>query len=654
MCAVSAFSLALMAAEPNLPKVEILGKEYYYYEIKKGESIYGIAKQFDWDVNELLKLNPNTALEMKKGSRLYYPTGKVIVGQPAEPVAQVDTDSGEEVDNLPSVSYEPITHLVKKGETVYSISKLYNIPLEVIYQNHPSAKKGIKAGETIVIRQDDTTAPSKVRYAYYNIKHGDTLYGLARQYKVTVADILKANPGVSETNFKAGDTVRIPLESTAPKQTYTEVVEENRLKTIDTYKVQKGDTWDTIAEKTGVDKEQLKEVNDESSAPKKNDVIAVPQVETVRVEREVEKEDPRELTAEGRQEIYDSINHKDSDVARLHEVRIALLLDDPLSKKDLEFSRGFLVALDEMKKSPYKIDFKILDGRAATNTVEDQLDEFEPQLIFTTADKNFPAFLADYGNTNHVEVVNAFDVKNDLYADNASIVQFLTPSSYFYQQAAEYVARNYKGYKFIFVGTPDAEDGIAEALMPELDGEAMETVSLDEFENYSFSDDTRYLIYAYPSKKDEVATLLGAVSLMSEKAPLSTATVVGRPNWITLDDTFAEKFAEVNVMVPSRFYYDQNNQDVKDFNEDFQKMFGHKPVRSYPTFAAVGYDMAHYFIPTVANSGGDFNRISVARHRPLQSDIDLRRVSNWGGFFNPCCYILVYRPFGEVEKIKLK
>ena len=57
-----------LATGPELPKVEILGKEYYYHEIKKGESIYGIAKQYDWNLEELVRLNPNATSEMKKGT----------------------------------------------------------------------------------------------------------------------------------------------------------------------------------------------------------------------------------------------------------------------------------------------------------------------------------------------------------------------------------------------------------------------------------------------------------------------------------------------------------------------------------------------------------------------------------------------------------
>ncbi len=52
--------LPAVASDPGLPKVEILGKEYYYHDIKKGESIYGIAKQYGWDLEELVRLNPNS------------------------------------------------------------------------------------------------------------------------------------------------------------------------------------------------------------------------------------------------------------------------------------------------------------------------------------------------------------------------------------------------------------------------------------------------------------------------------------------------------------------------------------------------------------------------------------------------------------------
>ena len=638
---VAALTLPMLAAEPKLPKVEILGKEYYYHEIKKGESIYGIAKKYDWDLNELVRLNPNTTSNMEKGSRLYYPTGRVAV------ISQPDDDVSED-----SIVYEPINHIVKKGETVYSISRQYNIPLEAIYAAHPSAKYGIKSGETIVIQQSPQTVSGK--YFFYTIKPGDTLYSVAQKYKTTVGDIMKANPGVSQNNFRIGDAIRIDINS-ASNRIHTELVEEERLASLDSYKVKKNDTWQSIAENTGVDETTLKEANENVIEPKKDVVINVPVIETVQVEKQSIDEDPRELEPEGLVEIYDSVHNVNSDVKLLDEVRIAMLSDEPTSKKDLEFARGILISLNEMKDAPYKINFKIIDGRASTETVIDNLDDFEPNLIVATADKAFPAFLADYGNTNSIEIVNVFDVKNDLYEDNPSMVQLLPSSSYFNEQMADKIFDDYGNRELILVGNTDESDGIAEFLISKFEVGKVKKVPLSSLSEYTLTDDGRYLVYAYPSKKEEVADLLQGVLNLKETTPYADINVVGRPSWVTFVDTYGDKFGEAGVIIPSRLWLDTESEGWKRFNEEYENMFGGNPVKSFPNFAASGYDVAKYFIPSTAKNGGDFNKgFADVNDGSLQTDIQLRRVSNWGGFFNPSGYLLEFRPGGYVEKILVK
>ncbi len=509
-------TIPMFAANPNLPKVEILGKEYYYHEIKKGESLYGIAKKYGWDVEELVRLNPNTSSEMNKGARLYYPTGKVTV------VTETPTEL-----NIDSISYEPITHVVKKGETVYSISRQYNVPLDVIYAAYPNAKYGIKIGDKIVIEQSPATVSDK--YLYYVVKPGDTLYSLAKKYHTSIEDILVANPTVSEKNFRIGDTVRIAVNSNT-KRIHTELVEEERIASVESYKVEKNDTWSSIAKKTGVDEETLKEANETTGKLKKNAVVNVPVVETVQVEKQVESEDPRELTSDGIQELYDSIHNIDSDNLSLTEVRIAAILDEPTSNRDLDFSRGFLLAIDELKNAPYKINFKIIDGRASTTSVTETLDEYEPNLIVATADKNFPAFLADYGNTNHIEVVNVFDVKNELYEDNPSMVQILPPSSYFNEQVAARLAEEFQNRKLIIVGATDSGDGIAEILIPTFQEYFKSEVSIADLSDVVLSDNDSYLIYANPSKKEEIADIMQGVENLKEKYPFADISVVVRPS----------------------------------------------------------------------------------------------------------------------------
>lgn len=664
---IAAVALPIFAAQPNLPKVEILGKEYFYHEIKKGESIYGIAKQHGWDLNELIKLNPNASSEMKKGSRLYYPVDAPVSGNNTNSGNSdrnvnnvvsdnndniVRNDSNDSADSAEQTSYEPIRHVVRKGETVYSISRQYNVPLEQIYEAYPNARYGIKAGETIVIQQSPETVSDK--YLYYVVKHGDTLYSLAKRYHTTVEDILSANPAVSGKNFKAGETVRIAVNSNS-KNVHTETVEEERLASVESYKVGKNETWETISQKTGVDESTLRDANENTTNLKKNTIVNVPVVETVQVEKVVETQDPRELSSEGIQEMYDSIHNIDSDRELLNEVKVAAILDEPTSKKDVDFTRGFLLAIDELKNSPYKINFKVIDGRGATTSVTDALDDFEPNLIVATADKNFPAFLADYGNTNHIEVVNVFDVKNELFEDNPSMVQILPPSTFFNQHLADRIYDEYSSRKVIVVGNEDANDGIAEILLPKYSSDKVTKRSIAALSDTELGETDSYLIYAYSNKKEEISDILHSVDNLREKYPATSITLVGRPSWVMLTDTYGDRFSDAEVLIPSRVWFDADSSHGSRFNASFSDMYGGHPVKSFPNFAASGYDVAKYFIPSTAANGGDFNRgFSGSDDPTIQTDINLVRVNNWGGFINPTGYLLKFRKGGFIDKELVK
>ncbi|MDE6679969.1 MAG: LysM peptidoglycan-binding domain-containing protein, partial [Muribaculaceae bacterium] len=276
LCAVL-LTASANAQDLKLPKVNILGKEYYYYEVKKGDSIYGIAKKFDWDPAELIHLNPHTASSMQKGSRLYYPT------EYKKPTVTSSND-------IEQYGYEPITHLVKKGETAYSIAHQYNISLETLYANCPSARYGVKAGEIIEIRQPSAETADGERYLYYNVRADDTLPQLVKTYDTSVEDLLAANPGLTERQLKEGSVVRIPINSNRDRMR-TELVAEEQLESLDNYKIKKNDTWDKISSTTGVSVDELKAANTDTRRLKKDQIIAVPQMKEVEVEREVLEED---------------------------------------------------------------------------------------------------------------------------------------------------------------------------------------------------------------------------------------------------------------------------------------------------------------------------------------------------------------------------
>lgn len=633
-------------SQVNLPKVTVAGEQYYVYETGKGDSMYGIANHYGWNIDRLMALNPSLATKMKKGSKVYYP------------VDPEKTDDSSAPADFSAESYPVIQHVVKKGDSVYSIAKMYDVPVEKIYLYNPDTKNGLKRGAIVTIPQAADKINEGDSFFFYAIRPGDTLGSVAEAYNTSVGQLLRDNKGVSNGNFEAGDLLRISVNS-RQDSTMVQTVEEIRVDHIDTYKAGKHDTWESVAEKTGTDIKQLRDFNSGVEL-KKNAVIDVPVIVTSKVEKEVEYVDERENMAGGIDDIYNEV-HKigNADSVAGGRVSVALIIEDPQSKRDNEFTRGALLALDRLKNADHQIRFKVLPDRKAdvdsvraVKALADSLDRFGADVVIATHEKNFPLWLARYGDENGVEIVNAFDVRSELYLDNPAVINLLTPSGYLSDAVAEWVESSFPDSKMIFVGNKDADDAYADAIASRF-GAASEYSSAAALHEKKLADWSKYVIYGYPSTRDDVSALLNAVVAMKEANPLASVKVIGRLSWITLADDMKELFGKAEVYFPSRFFFNHTGADERKFISDYSASFGHGPIRAFPTYAVAGYDIMNFLVNSLASNSGDFN-VSVAGGRELQSPLNLERVGNWGGFFNPSSYMIHYPPYGDVEKILIR
>ncbi|MFZ2780930.1 MAG: LysM peptidoglycan-binding domain-containing protein [Rectinemataceae bacterium] len=94
---------------------------------------------------------------------------------------------------------EPITHVLQKGETLYAISKKYEVPYEALASaNSITDPTKVKIGTVLVI-------PS-----VHLVTKGETLYGIAREYGTTVSALLSSNKLSSGYVLKIGDILVVP------------------------------------------------------------------------------------------------------------------------------------------------------------------------------------------------------------------------------------------------------------------------------------------------------------------------------------------------------------------------------------------------------------------------------------------------------------
>ena len=69
--AVSAACMVLTAEASTLSKVTVMGRPYYRYDVKKGDTMYGVARELGWDINILQSTNPHQITSLTKNAVLY-------------------------------------------------------------------------------------------------------------------------------------------------------------------------------------------------------------------------------------------------------------------------------------------------------------------------------------------------------------------------------------------------------------------------------------------------------------------------------------------------------------------------------------------------------------------------------------------------------
>ena len=106
------------------------------------------------------------------------------------------------------------SHNVKQGETVFSIAKQYGVTEEAIYRLNPDARKGIQENNILIIpAQDDQQNYSEqvVDFTRHRVKRKETLFSIAQKYGVTVEDIKKYNKQLYSEQLRKGDRIMIPV-----------------------------------------------------------------------------------------------------------------------------------------------------------------------------------------------------------------------------------------------------------------------------------------------------------------------------------------------------------------------------------------------------------------------------------------------------------
>ncbi len=173
----------------------INGKKYYIHKVEKGQSLYAISKLYSMDVNSILAENDEAIDGLKTGQELKIPM-ESLMQKPA-----IDTN-------------KYVYHRVKKGETVYAITKKYAIDEKKLAAWNPALSAGLKEGDFVIVGEKKKSFVPLTKAVVkdtmlYTVAAGETAYGLTRRFNITQEEFYRWNPG-AQAGVKTGQVVKIP------------------------------------------------------------------------------------------------------------------------------------------------------------------------------------------------------------------------------------------------------------------------------------------------------------------------------------------------------------------------------------------------------------------------------------------------------------
>lgn len=171
------------------------------YIVQKGDTLYKVAEQFNTTVSELKRLNNLTSDTLQIGQQL------------------VITEST--IPETPSNIYT-----VQSGDTLYSIASAYGISVQKLKELNNLTSNNLYIGQQLLVPSTDITIPEEPalpppsqNYQIYVVQKGDSLWSISRKFNITIPEIMELN-NLKDIDLQVGDELKVPITEQS-KNIYT-------------------------------------------------------------------------------------------------------------------------------------------------------------------------------------------------------------------------------------------------------------------------------------------------------------------------------------------------------------------------------------------------------------------------------------------------
>ena len=553
-------------------------------------------------------------------------------------------------------------HTIEKGQSLYSISKMYNVTTSDIIRLNPGCDEKIYAGQTIKIPKGKESQKGET---FHTIQAGETLYKLTTMYNVSAKDICEANPGLSAENFRIGQVILIPQKEEKDVAVQTPPVEQSNIqgpvvpRCKDMHKVKRKETIFSVSREYGISEQELIAANPElKKGMKKGQFLCIPYPAATTVQP-TQKEDPYAIPPSN-SELFRKSKETPKEMST---IKAALILPFQEDKRMVEYYEGFLMAVDSLKRTGTSLDLYVYDSGKDVSTLNTILAKNEMKkmdVIFGPMHQNQIKPLSDFAEKNDIRLVIPFSQKGEEVFNNPAVYQINTPQSYLYSEVYEHFTRQFPNAHVIFIEPAIADKEKAEfisGLKQELKskGVSMQTVNesaTKETLKAALRNDKENIFIPTSSTNVLLIKALPQLTLLVRDNPEQNIHLFGYPEWQIYTKDHLDSFFELDVYFYSSFYTNTLFPAAVQFTNNYHKWYSKDLTSKFPNYAMLGFDTGFFFLKGLSRYGSELeNNLPKMNLTPIQTGFKFQRVNNWGGFINKKVFFIRFTKNFELVKL---
>lgn len=574
------FVWSVSFAQPE--KAEVTWKEgtkFYVHMVQAGNTLYGLTKLYGVSAEEIIAANPELAAGVKEGQRLLIPAA-----------------ASTALPQTPAIDKNGKKHTVEKSETLYGISKKYNVSMEEMVKANPGIENGISVGQELTIPanavvqegqkpkvENKTTSKTENKVTFYDttivhtVLSHETIYSISKRFMVSVEEIQQAN-GLKNTRIKSGDVIKIPLKKEKISKVEIRQVEKTPVKKID---------------------EEL---------------------------------------------IFKSKS----------DYRVLLLLPFSLDKgKDgvtgiaTEFLMGAQIALDSLEQLGFSADVQVID--VGVDSLK--LKAMFAQKEFKSVDLVIGPFMGDnleivarWCKSNKVRMISPIAAQTNVLKDNVYVSNAVTSDITLMQGTAKYVASEFSRDQIVLVKTGAKDADLYQAFRQKFmalsaSGSKQKLVEIDLLDLGTHIRKGGNTIFVVPTRdKITAVKFMNALHKVAGKSGTGTISVFGTKEWVNFDDVKSFYKNKYNFHYASSNDFNYKYEPTKNLQRNYRKAYN----ADLGKYGTQGFDVTFYFIQSML--------MEKKPEAGVMNNIQLASTGAGNGSENKACFILKQQDY-EIIKV---